>query len=113
KTLIIAEKPSVAADIAKVVGAKDKSESAWEGPDHVVSWAVGHLLELKPPESYDVKFKRWTLKDLPILPEHFDREPTSNGKKQLSALVKLIARKDVDKLTNACDAGREGELIFR
>ena len=113
KTLVIAEKPSVAADIAKVVGAKDKSATHYEGEDWVVSWAVGHLLEMAPPEKYDDKYKRWVMKDLPILPKRFTREPVNRTKKQLAALKKLLKRKDVERVVNGCDAGREGELIFR
>lgn len=113
RTLIIAEKPSVAADIAKVVGAGTKGEHAWEGDDHVVSWAVGHLLEFVPPEGYDDNLKRWRLKDLPILPEQFKLTPTRGSTKQLNALKKYIKAKDVDRVVNACDAGREGELIFQ
>ena len=113
RTLIIAEKPSVAADIARVVGATEKGTHAWEGNDHVVSWAVGHLLEFVPPEGYDEKLKRWRLKDLPILPDGFQLTPTRGASKQLTALKKFLKAKDVDKVINACDAGREGELIFR
>ena len=113
KTLIIAEKPSVAADIAKVVGAAKKTETAWTGGDHVVSWAVGHLLEFVQPQVYDEKFVRWRLKDLPILPEEFKTEPVRGHKRQLNALKKFLTSKDVDRVVNACDAGREGELIFQ
>jgi DNA topoisomerase-3 len=111
--LIIAEKPSVAADIARVVGATDQGATHWEGNDHLVSWAVGHLLEFLPPEGYDEKLKRWRLKDLPILPDAFQLTPVRRTSKQLTALKRLIKRKDVAKVVNACDAGREGELIFR
>ena len=113
KTLIIAEKPSVAADIARVLGVKSKGDHAWEGGEHVVSWAIGHLLEFVPPEAYDEKWKRWRLADLPILPEKFIHVPDKDGKKQLGALKKLLTAKDVDQVINACDAGREGELIFQ
>jgi DNA topoisomerase-3 len=113
RTLIIAEKPSVAADIAKVVGAPDKGTHAWEGEGHVVSWAVGHLLEFVPPEGYDDNLKRWRLKDLPILPEDFKLSPIKGSTKQLNALKKYLKAKDIDRVVNACDAGREGELIFR
>ncbi len=113
RTLIIAEKPSVAADIARVVGADEKGAHAWEGKDHVVSWAVGHLLEFVPPEGYDESLKRWRLKDLPILPDDFQLTPTRGATKQLTALKKYLKAKDVDRVVNACDAGREGELIFR
>ncbi len=113
RTLIIAEKPSVAADIAKVVGADTKETHAWEGESHVVSWAVGHLLEFVPPEGYDDSLKRWRLKDLPILPDEFKLTPTRGASKQLTALKKYLKAKDIDRVINACDAGREGELIFR
>jgi len=113
RTLIIAEKPSVAADIAKVVGAKDKQTSTFEGDGCLVSWAVGHLLEFVPPEGYDESLKRWRLKDLPILPDEFQIAPVRGTTKQLNALKRLLGRKDVDRVVNACDAGREGELIFR
>ena len=113
KTLVIAEKPSVAADIAKVVGAGKKSTHAYEGDSHIVSWAVGHLLEFQKPEDYDEALKRWRLKDLPIIPDQFKLSPVRGASAQLKALKKMIRRKDVDKLINACDAGREGELIFR
>ena len=113
RTLIIAEKPSVAADIARVVGATEKSAHAWDGETHVVSWAIGHLLEFVAPEGYDKELKRWRLKDLPILPDQFLLTPVKGNTKQLNALKKLLKAKDVDRVINACDAGREGELIFR
>lgn len=113
RTLIIAEKPSVAADIARVVGADDKGPSAWEGSDYVVSWAVGHLLEFVAPEGYDAELKRWRIKDLPILPDQFLLTPVKGNTRQLNALKKLLRAKDTGKVINACDAGREGELIFR
>jgi len=113
RTLIIAEKPSVAADIAKVVGASKKGAYGYENEGHIVSWAVGHLLEFVPPEEYDERFKRWRLKDLPIIPEAFRLKATRGSTKQLNALKKYLKAKDVDEVINACDAGREGELIFR
>lgn len=113
RTLIIAEKPSVAADIAKVVGAAKKGAHGYESDDHIVSWAVGHLLEFVPPEEYDERFKRWRLADLPIIPESFKLKATRGSTKQLNALKKYLKAKDVDGVINACDAGREGELIFR
>ncbi len=113
RTLIIAEKPSVAADIAKVVGAGKKGTHGYESDDHIVSWAVGHLLEFAPPEEYDERFKRWRLKDLPIIPDDFKLKATRGSTKQLTALKRFIKAKDVDLVINACDAGREGELIFR
>ncbi len=113
KTLVIAEKPSVANDIAKVVKATKKGTHAFEGESHLVSWAVGHLLEFQKPEDYDDKLQRWRLKDLPIIPEQFQLSPVRGASAQLKALKKMIRRKDVVRIVNACDAGREGELIFR
>jgi DNA topoisomerase III len=115
KTLIIAEKPSVAADIAKALGgvAKDKSGEFFEGEKYVISSAVGHLLELIVPEEHDVKRGRWTFAALPHIPPQFGLQPIERSVARLKVLVKFIKRKDVDALVNACDAGREGELIFR
>ncbi|HEX9793056.1 MAG TPA: DNA topoisomerase [Planctomycetota bacterium] len=112
--LVIAEKPSVAEDLARCLPGKfAKQEGYWEGPDYLVSWAVGHLLELAEPEDYDPELKRWSLELLPILPEKFRRKARSGQSKQLNLLKKLARRDDVDSLVNACDAAREGELIFR
>ncbi|MFQ5749755.1 MAG: DNA topoisomerase, partial [Planctomycetota bacterium] len=112
--LIIAEKPSVANDLTKVLpGPFQKKEGYWEGPEHIISWAVGHLLSLAEPEDYDPALKRWSLESLPILPERFDRKPRRGQTKQLQILKKLARRKDVTEIVNACDAAREGELIFR
>jgi DNA topoisomerase-3 len=115
KALIIAEKPSVAADIAKALGgvAKDKSGEFFEGEKYVVSSAVGHLLELVVPEEHDIKRGKWTFAALPHIPPQFGLQPIEKSAARLKVLVKLIKRKDVDALINACDAGREGELIFR
>jgi DNA topoisomerase-3 len=114
KTLVIAEKPSVGRDLAKVLtGPFAKSEGFLEGPDHVITWAVGHLVQLADPEEYDPKFKKWRMADLPIVPSHFKlvvRDERS--KKQMSVVNKQLHRKDVGDVINACDAGREGELIF-
>ena len=112
--LIIAEKPSVAADLARALpGRFTQREGYWEGEDALISWAVGHLLELAEPEDYDPELKNWTLSQLPILPERFERRPRQGQQKQLRLLKKLASRPDVDELVNACDAAREGELIFR
>lgn len=114
--VIIAEKPSVANDIAKVLGASSKSETHWEGKDLIVTWAIGHLLQLKYMDDYDEAFKDWrkTIDRLPYIPEQFEYKPIGGrGKKQLSAINKLIKSKDVTEIVNACDAAREGELIFR
>jgi DNA topoisomerase III len=115
KALIIAEKPSVASDIAKALGGfkQDKSREFYESENYLVSSAVGHLLELTVPEEFEVKRGRWTFAALPHLPPRFDLAPIERNEKRLKVLEKLIKRKDVDLIINACDAGREGELIFR
>jgi DNA topoisomerase III len=114
KTLVIAEKPSVARDIVDALPAKfAKEEAYYESDDYIVTFAVGHLVELVNPEEYDEKFKKWRMADLPIIPAEFQLRPRdAKAKKQLKAIHKLLARKDVDRVINACDAGREGELIF-
>jgi len=113
KALIIAEKPSVASDISKALGKFQKHEDYFENDEYVVSSAVGHLLTIVPPPGVEATRGKWTFKCLPVIPPHFDLEPIEKSQKRLNTLAKLIKRKDVDKLINACDAGREGELIFR
>lgn len=113
KKLIIAEKPSVAKEIAKVVGASKRGNGFLEGEDALVSWCVGHLVGLQNPEGYDDKYKFWNLEDLPIFPGTFKRIVFPSTKKQFQILKKLMNSKDVGSVVNACDAGREGELIFR
>src|SRR5689334_5245468 len=117
KALIIAEKPSVAQDIVRaltpVAGRFDKHEDHFENERYVVTSAVGHLVEIVAPEAYDVKRGKWSFAHLPVIPPHFDLAPIDKAKSRLNAVVKLIRRKDVTELINACDAGREGELIFR
>ena len=113
KALIIAEKPSVAGDIAKAVGGFKKVDDYYESDQYVLSSAVGHLLELVPPEGVEAARGKWTFKCLPVIPPHFDLRPIEKSESRLKVLAKLIKRKDVDLLVNACDAGREGELIFR
>ncbi|MDE3066040.1 MAG: DNA topoisomerase III [Verrucomicrobiota bacterium] len=115
KALIIAEKPSVAADIARALGgfAKDKSGDFYESDRFVLSSAVGHLLELVPPEGVEAARGKWTFQHLPVIPPHFDLKPIERNENRLKVLARLIRRKDVEALINACDAGREGELIFR
>ena len=117
KTLIIAEKPSVAQDIVRALtataGKFDKHDEYFESETYVVSSAVGHLVEIAAPEEFDVKRGKWSFNNLPVIPPHFDLNPIDKSKGRLNALVKLIRRKDVTTLINACDAGREGELIFR
>jgi DNA topoisomerase-3 len=114
KTLVIAEKPSVARDIANALpGRFTNNESFLEGDEYVITFAVGHLVELVNPEDYDDKFKKWRMADLPILPDEFRLQPRdAKSKKQLGVIHKQMKRDDVDRIVNACDAGREGELIF-
>ena len=113
KTLIIAEKPSVANDIAKTLGGFTKHDEYFESEEYVLSSAVGHLLEIAVPEEYDVKRGKWSFTHLPMIPPHFALNPIAKTESRLKVLNKLIKRKDVTGLINACDAGREGELIFR
>jgi DNA topoisomerase-3 len=114
KTLVIAEKPSVGQDLARVLkGPFKKQEGFLEGPEHVVTWAVGHLVQLAEPDAYDAKYKSWRMADLPIVPERFKlvvRDERS--RKQMTVVTKQLGREDVEEIVNACDAGREGELIF-
>jgi DNA topoisomerase III len=114
KTLVIAEKPSVGRDLARVLpGPFAKQEGYLEGPEHVLTWAVGHLVQLAEPDEYDAKYKKWRMADLPIVPDKFKlvvRDERS--KKQMSVVSQQLRRDDVDEVINACDAGREGELIF-
>jgi DNA topoisomerase-3 len=113
KALIIAEKPSVASDISKALGKFQKHEDYFENDDYVISSAVGHLLTIVPPAGVEAARGKWTFKCLPVIPPHFDLEPIEKTASRLKAVAKLIKRKDVTSLINACDAGREGELIFR
>jgi len=117
KTLVIAEKPSVAQDIVRaltpIAGKFDKHEDHFENDRYLVSSAVGHLVEIQAPEEFDVKRGKWSFAHLPVIPPHFDLKPVDKTKSRLNAVVKLAKRKDVTELVNACDAGREGELIFR
>ena len=113
KALIIAEKPSVAADIARALGGFTKHEDYFESEQFVLSSAVGHLLELCIPPDLEVKRGKWTFAALPVIPPKFDLRPIEKTESRLKVLARLIKRKDVDRLINACDAGREGELIFR
>jgi DNA topoisomerase-3 len=114
KTLVIAEKPSVGRDLSRVLpGAFQKHEGYLETDDHIMTWAVGHLVQLAEPDEYDPKYKKWRMADLPIVPDRFKlvvRDERS--KKQMSVITKLLRRDDVERVVNACDAGREGELIF-
>lgn len=117
KTLVIAEKPSVAQDIVRaltpVAGKFDKHDEHFENDTYVVTSAVGHLVEIHAPEQFDVKRGKWSFAHLPVIPPYFDLKPVDKTKSRLNAVVKLAKRKDVTELVNACDAGREGELIFR
>jgi len=113
KALIIAEKPSVAGDISKALGKFQKHDDYFENDEYVVTSAVGHLLTIVPPEGVEAARGKWTFKCLPVIPPHFDLEPIEKTASRLKAVAKLIKRKDIDRLINACDAGREGELIFR
>jgi DNA topoisomerase III len=114
KTLVIAEKPSVGRDLARVLPGPFAKQEGWlEGPNHVVTWAVGHLVQLAEPDEYDAKYKRWRMPDLPIVPSKFKlvvRDERS--RKQMSVVTAQLGREDVAQVVNACDAGREGELIF-
>ncbi|MGB2875004.1 MAG: DNA topoisomerase 3 [Gaiellaceae bacterium] len=114
KTLVIAEKPSVARDLADALpGSFENHDTYYESDDTVVTFAVGHLVELVDPEEYDERFKKWRMADLPIVPDEFRLRPRDKkADKQLKAIHKLLKRDDVDRVVNACDAGREGELIF-
>ena len=117
KTLVIAEKPSVAQDIVRaltpIAGKFDKYDDYFESEHYVVTSAVGHLVEIQAPEEFDVKRGKWRFAHLPVIPPHFDLKPVDKTKSRLAAVVKQAKRKDVTQLINACDAGREGELIFR
>ena len=111
--LVITEKPSVAQTVAKVIGAYKREDGFIEGSGYIVSWCVGHLVELAQPQDYDEKYEKWRFADLPILPENWKTVVSSATKKQYGVLKKLMHREDVDAVINACDAGREGEAIFR
>ena len=111
--LVIAEKPSVALSIAKVIGAKNKKDGYYEGNGYIVSWCVGHLIQMANPDSYDEKYAKWNIDDLPIIPSEYQYDVAKATKKQFNTLKKLMNDKEIDTVINACDAGREGEAIFR
>jgi DNA topoisomerase III len=113
KKLIIAEKPSVAGDIARALGGFARKGEYYESAQYVLCSAVGHLLELAVPDKYEVKRGKWSFKHLPVIPPHFDLAPLEKSEQRLNVLLRLLKRKDVAGVINACDAGREGELIFR
>jgi len=111
--LVIAEKPSVALSIAKVIGASKKQDGYYEGNGYIVSWCIGHLIQMANPDAYDEKYAKWNKDHLPIIPKEYLYEVSKNTKKQFTILKKLMNDKTVEAIVNACDAGREGELIFR
>ena len=111
--LVVSEKPSVGAAYAKVLGATNRQDGYWEGNGYLVSWCIGHLVELAPPNVYDAKYVKWSIADLPILPQKWQYLVSASTKKQFGILQKLMHRPDVDSVICATDAGREGELIFR
>ena len=111
--LVIAEKPSVAISIAKVIGATKKKDGYYEGNGYRVSWCVGHLIQMANPDAYDEKYAKWNMADLPIIPSDYKYEISKSTKKQFNILKKLMNDKDIETVVNACDAGREGESIFR
>ncbi|HGZ7331566.1 TPA: DNA topoisomerase 3 [Streptococcus pneumoniae] len=111
--LVIAEKPSVAISIAKVIGANKKKDGYYEGNGYRVSWCVGHLIQMANPDAYDEKYAKWNMADLPIIPSDYKYEVAKSTKKQFAILKKLMNDKEIDTVINACDAGREGESIFR
>ncbi len=111
--LVIAEKPSVAISIAKVIGATKKKDGYYEGNGYKVSWCVGHLIQMANPDAYDKKYAKWNISDLPIIPKQYKFEVAKATKKQFNILKKLMNDKEIDTVINACDAGREGESIFR
>jgi len=111
--LVISEKPSVAKALSAVLGAKSKKDGYYEGGGYIISWCVGHLLGLAPPDAYGERYAKWNIADLPILPNPWIYKPNDSTKKQLKVLKELLKRPDVEIVVNACDAGREGELIFR
>src|SRR5688572_22011232 len=117
KTLVIAEKPSVAQDIVRaltpVAGKFEKHDEYFESEKYIVTSAVGHLVEIQAPEEFDVKRGKWSFANLPVIPPYFDLKPVDKTKTRLNAVIKQAKRKDVTDIVNACDAGREGELIFR
>jgi len=113
KSIVIAEKPSVARDIARVLKCDKKGNGYLEGSKYIVTWALGHLVTLADPESYDVKYKQWNLEDLPMLPERLKLTVIKQTGKQFNAVKSQLLRKDVNEIIIATDAGREGELVAR
>lgn len=113
KTLVLAEKPSVGREIARVLGCSQKNKNYIEGPKYIVTWALGHLVELAEPEDYDPKYKTWKLEDLPIVPDRMRLKVIRESSHQFRAISQLAKRKDIKDLIIATDAGREGELVAR
>ena len=113
KALVIAEKPSVARDIARVLKCQKSLNGALEGDRYIVTWALGHLVTLADPEDYDKKYKEWKMEDLPMLPDTFRLEVIKQSAKQFQAVKAQLNRQDVDQVVIATDAGREGELVAR
>ncbi|MEI7775758.1 MAG: toprim domain-containing protein, partial [Verrucomicrobiota bacterium] len=113
KTLIIAEKPSVAQDLARVLGKFERNGDFFESDTVIISSAVGHLLEIAPPDGFEPARGKWKMENLPSIPPDFQLVPIERNAARLATLKKLLKRKDVSAVVNACDAGREGELIFR
>ena len=112
KTLIITEKPSVAKDIAKVLGKFTNRKEYLENEEYYITWAVGHLITLAEPEDYEKRFKVWRLSLLPFIPDKFLLKPIDKNEKRIKVIKDLIESNEVEKIINGCDAGREGELIF-
>lgn len=111
--LVIAEKPSVAFSVAKALRVKGKNDGYIEDGNLIITWCVGHLVTLAEPSAYDERFAKWAYEDLPIIPEHFKYKICGDKNKQFKVIKSLMNRKDITEVVNACDAGREGELIFR
>ena len=111
--LIVAEKPSVARDLARVLGVRAQGQHAFEGDRHVITWCVGHLVELEEPAAYDPRWKAWRLDTLPMLPAELKLRPAKHAVAHLRAVARLMRERRFATVVNACDAGREGELIFR
>ena len=111
--LVVTEKPSVAMSLSKVLGATSRQDGYYEGNGYLVSWCVGHLIQMANPSVYDERYAKWKLEDLPIIPSRYKYEIVNTTKKQFNILKKLMNSKEIETVINACDAGREGELIFR
>ena len=111
--VVVTEKPSVARDLARVLGASGRGDGYLEGDGLVITWCVGHLLQLAEPDHYNPAWKRWSFDALPMIPERFELEPRDTGQDQYKIVKKILKDRSVTEVVNACDAGREGELIFR